>query len=299
MTPESSLETKSVGRKAFADPAANFVGTKAKVRAFAKRLTARLPWGMRKVVAFVGNYGPLNLLMNKPSFVGVYRSFADAPPGRPADNRYLVHGAALNLRAQKSDAASGLPILRNSHSLLPLAVSLLQAGGPIRILDIGGAGGVDFANLLQALPRVSDIRYRVVELEDLCEFGNRQWEHDPRISFTGSMPSPGEEFDLVYSSWAIQYFPEPLAFLEKLTTYQARAILLINAPLTAKGAFVRMQVNKMIPSWVLSLSEVERVMRDRGYALSFHVAADIDHNVDNYPPEHRVSNLANLLFLRS
>ena len=98
------------------------------------------------------------------------------------------------------------------------------------------------------------------------------------------MPNDGEEFDLIYSSWALQYFPDPLALLKKLAAYSAKAILLINVPFTAKTALVRTQVNK--------------VMRGCGYALAFHTAGDIDHNVDNYQPEYRVSNGANLLFSR-
>jgi hypothetical protein len=104
---------------------------------------------------------------------------------------------------------------------------------------------------------------------------------------------------LIYSSWAVQYFAEPLQLVERLTAYRAKAILLINVPFTTKGAFVRMQINKMIRSWVLNLPEVERIIRSHGYVLSFHAGGDVDHNVDNYPPEYRVSNVSSLLFLRA
>ena len=272
---------------------------KPEFRAFAKQLIARLPWGIRKIVAFLGNHGPVNLLLSKSSFVGIYRSFTDVPQAPRQNTQFLVKSAVLNLAAQKFDDATGLPILRNSHSLLPLTASMLFGRNPIRILDVGGAGGVDFANLLNAAPQLSNIEYRVIDLPDVCELGRGRWENDQRISFASSMPSEDRTFDLIFSSWAIQYFAQPLQLLEKLTAYQAKAILLINVSFTTKRAFVRVQANKMIPSWVLNLPDLEQMMADRGYSLAFHVAGDVDHNVDNYPPEYRVSNLANLLFLKS
>lgn len=275
------------------------VANEPKLRGVAKRLVARLPWGIRKFVAFLGNYGPVNLLLSKSSFIGMYRSFADVPQAVPPNNQFLVDAAVLNLRAQKFDDANGLPLLRNSHSLLPLTACILSDCNQIRILDIGGAGGVDFANLLNAAPCLSNIQYRVVDLPDVCELGKRRWQSDQRISFTPQLPNEGEVFDLIFSSWAIQYFDQPLELLEKFTAYEAKAILLVNVPFSGKGAFVRVQVNKMIPSWVLSLPDLKKIMCDRGYRLAFHAAGDVDHNVDNYPPEYRVSNLANLLFLKS
>jgi len=269
------------------------------IKHFAKRLVGRLPWGFRKSVAFVGAYGLVNLLASRPSFVGIYRSFDEAPRSRQKNNEYLVDGATLNLDAQKFDDATGLPLLRNSHSLLPLTASMLAGPNPIRILDVGGAGGVDFANLLNATSALANIQYQVVDLPEVCALGRRHWVNDQRISFAEAMPSEANEFDLIYSSWAVQYFAEPLQLVERLTAYRAKAILLINVPFTTKGAFVRMQINKMIRSWVLNLPDVERIMRCHGYVLSFHAGGDVDHNVDNYPPEYRVSNVSNLLFLRA
>jgi hypothetical protein len=81
---------------------------KQKLRACAKRVMARLPWGFRKVVAFLGKYGPVNLLLSRSSFIGIYRSFADVPPALPPNSQFLVEGAVLNLHAQKFDDATGL-----------------------------------------------------------------------------------------------------------------------------------------------------------------------------------------------
>jgi putative methyltransferase (TIGR04325 family) len=268
------------------------------VRSALRNFVACLPWGARKLVAFIALHSPSGLLLSRPSFVGTYKSFADAPPSRQTSAEYLVEEADLHLRAQKFDQATGFPLLRNSHSLLPLAVAMLAAGKSVRVLDVGGAAGVDFANVLSGTSRQNKIQYRVIDRPEVCALGRSRWHTDPRISFGDTMPSDGEEFDLIYSSWTLQYFPDPLASLKKLAAYNAKVILLINIPFTSKISFVRTQVNKGVPSWVLSLSDVQQVMRESGYELAFHAAGDIDHNVDNYQPEYRVSNGANLLFLR-
>jgi hypothetical protein len=55
----------------------------------------------------------------------------------------------------------------------------------------------------------------------------------------------------------------------------------------------------MLPHWVVSLPEAERVMRENGYRLAMRATDDFTFNVDNYDAEHRVPHMANLLFVRS
>lgn len=269
------------------------------IKTIIKRLAVRLPWGWRKIVAFTALHGAINLLWGRPSFVGTYQSFSDAPPSNAQDAQYLVDAADRNLRSLKLDGASGSPALSNSHSLFTLAAALLAGPKPLRILDVGGAAGVDFANLLKAAPNLSNIQYCVIDVPAVCAFGAQRWKNDKRISFSDRMPSDGDQFDLIYSSWAIQYFAKPLELLKKCAGYGAPAILLLNVPFTMKSAFVRVQVNRMLPSWVLSVPEVERLMSDSGYRIAFHATANVDHNVDNYPRDYRVPNVSNILFLKS
>lgn len=264
-----------------------------------RSLFDRLPWGMRKLAAFVVLHGPFGLLRSKPHFTGVYPSFDKVPNKRAANRQVLVRAAENNVGRLKRDGATNLPILGQSHSLLALAVAILATQQPFRILDFGGAAGADFHNLTSAIPDFALLDYHVVDLPEVCAASRSRWKGEKRIRFSDEMPMDGEQFDLVYSSWAVLYVAKPMDLLEKFASYNARAILLVNVPFTRHISFVRVQTNYMIPSWVLSLDDAERVMRDRGYNLAFHVAGDIDHNVDNYSPEFRVSNMTNLLFLKS
>ncbi len=264
-----------------------------------RSLVARLPWGIRKLASFLALHGPFGLLRSRPHFTGVYPSFDKVPNIRTADRQVLVRAAERNVGRLKRDGATNLPMLGQSHSLLPLAVAMLATQKPLRILDFGGAAGTDFRNLMSAIPDSAELDYQVVDLPEVCAASRCRWKGEKRICFSEEMPKDGEQFDLVYSSWAVLYVPEPLSLLDRFAKYNARAILLVNAPFTRHASFVRVQTNYMIPSWVLSLDDVERVMRDRGYKLAFHVAGDVDHNVDNYSPELRVPNMTNLLFLKS
>jgi len=254
---------------------------------------------MRKLAAFLALYRFQGLLLSRPHFTGVYASFDQVPDASLLDQQVLVRAAERNEARLKRDDATGWPLLGHSHSLLPLVVAMLATQKPIRILDFGGAAGSDFRNLTSAIADYAELNYTVVDLPEVCAAGRRLWQGDKRITFSAELPIDKAQFDLVYSSWAILYVPEPLGLLAKLASYNARAILLINTPFTKRDAFVRVQTNYKVPSWVLSLPDVECVMRERDYRLAFHVAGDIDHNVDNYPPALRVCNMASLLFLKS
>ena len=271
------------------------------MRKLAKGAVALLPWKLRKLVMFFVEHG----LVSPPPFSGVYASFTDVPGTMKVAEEDQAAAAERGVaRGPSLDEATKLPLLGRARSLLPLVAALLaakrQTNEPLRILDFGGAAGIDFANLIAAIRETSNIRYHVVDLPKVCAVGRAKWQDDPRISFCDTLPISAQ-FDLVYGWSSIQYVVDPLELLTQFTSYSPRAILIAGSPFTSGKAFVRAQVNQSVPfpQWVLSLGEVERRMSKCGYYLAYHVAGEDDYNVDNYPPTHRVANSASLLFLRS
>lgn len=265
-------------------------------------LIDRLPWGMRKLArrlaAFVQVHGVTALFVAKPTFSGIHASFAEVPNNIRAIEHELVDAALSNLKFESLDKATGLSLLDQHRELLPMAVALLERPGrKLDILDFGGAAGVDFRNMLNALP-TADFSYCVVDLPGVCEAARAEWIGEPRISFQSSMPEEGR-FDLVQSWSAIQYVPDPLSLLRQFASYRPRAILLIGSPFTAGKAFVREQLNRSVPfpQWVLSLPEVKECLAACGYRLALQAAYVHDYNVDAYPLEYRVPNSTSLLFL--
>src|SRR5215472_5852614 len=134
------------------------------MRQLIKGAVARLPWKMRKLAMFFAEHG----LISRPPFAGVYPSFADVPGTMKVAEDDQATGAERNVaRGPSLDEATKLPRLRRARSLLPLAVAMLaaqrQTSEPFRILDFGGAAGIDFANLIAATRESSNIRYHVVD----------------------------------------------------------------------------------------------------------------------------------------
>jgi putative methyltransferase (TIGR04325 family) len=270
------------------------------MREFAKKLITALPWKLRKLVMFFVEHG----FISRPPFSGVYASFEDVSGTMKGAEDDQAAGAQRNVaRGPTVDEATKLPRLRRARSLLPLVAALLaakrQTSEPLRILDFGGAAGIDFANLIAAIRETSNIRYHIVDLPKVCAVGRAKWQDDARISFCDTLPVSAH-FDLVYGWSSIHYVADPLELLTQFTSYSPRAILIAGSPFTAGKAFVRAQVNQSVPfpQWVLSLADVERRMNECGYSLAYHIAGEDDYNVDNYPPTHRVANSASLLFLR-
>jgi putative methyltransferase (TIGR04325 family) len=275
--------------------------TSDKMRSFVKGAVALLPWKLRKLVMFFVEHG----LVSRPPFSGVYASFEDMLGTIKVAEDDQAAGAQRNVaRGPSRDEATKLPRLRRARSLLPLVAAVLAAkrptSKPLRILDFGGAAGIDFANLIAAIRDTSNIRYYVVDFPKVCAVGRAKWRDDARISFHDAMPA-SSEFDLIYGWSSIHYVADPLQLLTQFTTYSPSAILIAGSPFTSGKAFVRAQVNQSapFPHWVLSLDDVERRMSGCGYCLAYHVTGEDDYNVDNYPPAYRVPNSASLLFLRS
>jgi putative methyltransferase (TIGR04325 family) len=164
---------------------------------FAKNAVSYLPWGMRKLAAFIALHGYWKLLISKQAFRGVYRSFDEIPGGVLSNQHELARFAAEGARSPRIDQASGLPVLRLNHQLLPLVAAILsETLSPLRILDFGGAAGVDYQNVLHALPNAQDIKYHVVDLPAVCGVGRRKWRDDARISFHETVPDAEARFDL-------------------------------------------------------------------------------------------------------
>jgi putative methyltransferase (TIGR04325 family) len=267
-----------------------------------EHVTDSLPWGLRKLVrrldSFVRVHGFSALFAAKPTFRGVYASFAEVGGSIDGVKSELANAALETVQSARSDRATRLPLLDQHRELLPMAVALLaREGDPFNILDFGGAAGVDFKTLLAALPN-AEFSYCVVDLPEVCERARPLWSADSRISFRSSLPEQAR-FDLVHGWSAIHYVPEPLSLIRRFAAYRPRAILIVGSPFTAGKAFVREQLNRSrpFPQWVLSLPEVTETLGSCGYRLAFHAVHEHDYNVDGYASEYRVPNSTSLLFL--
>jgi putative methyltransferase (TIGR04325 family) len=266
----------------------------ATLRRVAKGVHNALPFGVRRL-AFTAWSTDLFNVFAKPRFAGLYKSFDAFPnPTYPPTDAEMIR---LSLSAMKRDDASAMMIFHRGHDLLPVVAAMLGRPG-LRVLDFGGAGGLDYVGLRAAGGDIA--HYCVVEQSGICQAARDAWAartDGDRLVFREDMPPISERFDIVYAWSAIQYVPQPLELLAAFTVYQPRAILLVNHPVTHDHSFVRGQRGDgySCPTHVLSLRDIETALP--GYRLAFRGSDDFEFNVDNFPPAYRVGRCANLLFL--
>lgn len=154
-----------------------------------------LPWGARKLAAFLALHGGLfSLLLSKGAYSGVYRSFEEVSGSTAAVEDKLAAAGAIGVELPHLDPATQLPLLRNGHDLLPLVTAMINSDGPIKILDFGGAAGIDYGNVIRALPK--EIRYTIIDLPAVCTRGRQIWQDDARIRFCDELPVGDERFDI-------------------------------------------------------------------------------------------------------
>lgn len=262
-----------------------------------------VPWAMRESLRSSRDF----MAQRKPPFRGVYKSFDDLPKTAGYDHQDWGNRAYQNaVKAKNAIGLTAPPHLAPTKSLLPAVVSTVLpffTGKEIRILDFGGAGGLDYGYLRALIgDRYSKLAYHVVDVPSACEGGRRAWEGDNRITFSSDLPQVNERFDLVYSFSALHCVPDYKTLCEQLAGYGAKIMLFCKHPAHEGAAFVREQVNmgpgKEVPQWVLSVPEMEKIFGDYGYTLLFRVPGENTYNVDNYPSTHRVEGVLNMIFAK-
>jgi putative methyltransferase (TIGR04325 family) len=259
-------------------------------RRAAKAVHDALPFGVRRLAFTLWN----TEIVTKPRFAGIYKSFEEfSNPTYPATDAEMIR---LSLSTMKHDDGNGLMIFHRGHDLLPVVAAML-GGRDLRVLDFGGAAGLDYVGLKAGVGAVA--HYCVVELPEICKAARVAWPGGDggRLVFRDDLPPASERFDVVYAWSAVYLVPKPLELLARFTEYRPRAILLVNHPVSRDLGFVRGQRGDgyFCPTHVLSLGDVEDALP--GYRLAFCGSDDLEFNVDNFPPAYRVGRCANLLFL--
>ena len=103
----------------------------------------------------------------------------------------------------KHDDGNGLMIFHRSHDLLPVVAAML-GGRDLRVLDFGGASGLDYVGLKAGVGAVA--HYCVVELPEICKAARdaRPGGDGGRLVLRDDLPAASERFDVVYA-WSAVY----------------------------------------------------------------------------------------------
>lgn len=262
------------------------------MKSLLKRL---LPWHLRRTIGFARS----SFAGRKPPFRGVYADFLGVRRTPGYNNQGWSDTSKIAATRARSQIGEKIPILSHSKSLLPMLIAPRK--GFTRILDFGGAAGLDFGNLSAALGAISpNISYVVVDTPGTCEVGRAIWQAE-RVTFVSELPPETERFDIVYAYSSLQYLDDFRGALGRLASYRPEAILLCHHPIHFGKSFVRCQTNMgtglEVPQWAFGYDDLTETMLAHGYRLSFREWTTAEYNVDNFEDEYKASRTANLMFL--
>lgn len=238
---------------------------------------------------------------------GIYDSFDAVPchgPGYEGDEWLLPRAASTAALKKRLDDAPGQTYpIESRYLLLPACIAGLRASSTnLRILDFGGALGIAYLHLRTAASPLDDCEYYVVDNLRSCEEGRRIFAGDPRIHFrTDAADVPSA--DVIFMSGVLQYVPNYAEVLHDLTQRFAPKLLLLTLlPVGHFETFASAQINlpgSSMPAWFFGREELEALLSGLGYCLVFRGRAELEFDMDEFPPSHRLDAMSNLVFART
>ncbi len=163
----------------------------------------------------------------------------------------------------------------------------------IRVLDFGGGGGYHYTLARHALGDECQIKWDIVETESMCQAGVAiANEHLKFFSNISAAAADLGYVDLILSSSALQYCPDPIEYLKGLLAVSAKYIYITRTPfLNGENTLVSIQgsmlshngpgplpdgyVDQQIlyPISFVPLNKVEALIKEK-YNIRFKVLED-------------------------
>jgi putative methyltransferase (TIGR04325 family) len=129
------------------------------------------------------------------------------------------------------------------ETLRPLiALGAMTAGPTIRVVDFGGGAGHHYFLARTALGAGVDLRWSVVETPAMVASARSQLT-DRSLSFFSSTREAAEhlgQVDLVFSSSALQYTPDPLLSLREILAVRAEHVFITRTALSTLSETISM-----------------------------------------------------------
>ncbi len=240
-----------------------------------------------------------------PTWEGIYPDCASVPVEN-GNYSHAIRVADFRNRAARAraEAAAGVKIDVASawhEGLAILAASMTAGQSRLHVLDFGGATGVAFVQVYSCLRVPVQIRYDVVDLEEMCVAGADVFRDDPRIHFHTSIPSNPGRPDIVYASTVLPYIEDYKGLLRRLAAVQGRFILLNQLAAGDFASFATRQLNlsgQVLAYWFLNRDEVVGEVCSGGYRLIHEDFVGPEYDQSNYPPPYRIGRMRSMLFAR-
>jgi putative methyltransferase (TIGR04325 family) len=240
---------------------------------------------------------------------GIYSDFREVPAvGQGHAAQDYIEITRSHTRAVWHQFRSGStkpPEIPSDFASFPLLASITGLQGRrLTILDVGGGMGLGYIYLRASAPWLEEIKYSVVEVEEVSRAGREVFQGDQQIQFLREFPSKEElgPVDLVQFCSSLQYMEDYQAALTKACSYGARFLYLLKIPVGDFPTFVTAQHNlpgSVIPVWFINHQALVSLCREQGYSLVFHATHDRDFDTTNFAPAYRMKRYSHLLFART
>lgn len=174
-----------------------------------------------------------------------------------------------------------------------IGVGLANTGSTLRVLDFGGGGGYHYSLARAVLGRDKRLSWNIVETSAMTKEGQRI--ATPELKFFDNIHEARGDLgsvDLVLTSGALQYCPDPIKFLKALADLRAKNIFITRTPLSDSAeSLVSVQASRLsengpgplppgfddkriaYPITLISRRAVERVLTEK-YRIVFSIQED-------------------------
>jgi putative methyltransferase (TIGR04325 family) len=149
--------------------------------------------------------------------------------------------------------------------------------------------------------RTDDCEYYVVDNLRSCEEGRRIFAGESGINFLTDVADVSAA-DVVFMSGVLQYLANYSDVLRDLIRrFDPKLLILTLVPTGSFETFASAQVNlrgSSMPAWFFNRRELEDLVSRLGYRLVFRNAAELEFDMSEFPPSHRLDTMSNLVFAR-
>ena len=91
----------------------------------------------------------------------------------------------------------------------------------LNVLDFGGACGAHYFEMKRFIPGDFALKWYVVETEQIVKSSIERGLNNDELNFVSNVEDIKTEIDIIYSSCALHYVPDPYEFLNKLINVNA------------------------------------------------------------------------------
>ena len=149
--------------------------------------------------------------------------------------------------------------LLSLRTVIALAASLRSK--KLKVIDFGGAAGTHFFIAKALLGTSVELDWRVVETPEMVRAANTEGLSTRELSFYDSLDKAvnGDEFDIIFSSCAVNYAPNPYEILDEIVKVDAKYLVLTRTPV-ADNESVLLQYSMLRHNGVGGLPEGESIV---------------------------------------